>query len=172
MSKVVVKNIKELGEWDQVRVGFAVEGLNRILASELFRAALLAEKLTETRFEGSTHALTNQEVYDRIMKADQLHPLDELGVLDISVVLYRKSWSKVVGYTFFDSLSIWVNRKFFGGPCSIASNLLHESSHQLGFGHASTWATSVPYVMNKIVEKLWPVLCRDIDAKHDIWWNS
>lgn len=106
------------------------------------------------------------------MKADQLNPLDKVGELDISLVLYRKSWSHVVGYTFTNSLTIWVNRRYFGEPKGIASNLMHEASHQCGFTHQGRWATTVPYVLNKIVEELWEMLCDDIDDAYIKWWWS
>lgn len=166
MSKLVVTNLADLHEWDAKRIEFALLGANRILASAEFKAKLLAATLTET------NGLTNQGVYDCIMAADQLNPTDKKGELDVQVLLYRKSWSKVVGYTFVDSLSIWVNRKFFGGPCNIASNLVHESSHQLGFLHQGRWSTTVPYTLNRIVEEIWPKLCADVEKEYWAWWYS
>lgn len=166
MTRMEVTNLEDLHEWDAERIRFALEGVNRILASPMFGAEWLQAKLTET--EG----LTNQQVLDKILGADALSPLDKVGVLDVDVILYRKAWSKVVGYTFFNAVTIWVNRRFFGDACSIASNLLHESTHQLGFGHARSWATTVPYQANRIVEKLWPVLCKDIDERYWKWWYS
>ena len=166
MVRMEVTNLDQMHEWDAERIRFALEGINRILVSPMFEAEWLQAKLTET--EG----LNNRQVYDRIVGADALSPLDKVGVLDVEVILYRKAWSKVVGYTFFNAVTIWVNRKFFGGPENIASNLLHESTHQLGFGHAGHWATTVPYTANRIVEKLWPVLCKDVDERYWKWWYS
>src|SRR5690606_23212813 len=87
------------------------------------------------------------------------------GVLDISVMMYYKSWSKVVGYTFEGGLTVWVNHKFFGSPKNTASNLLHEASHQLGYFHNGAWAKTVPYTMNRIVEELWDELCGKIEVE-------
>lgn len=166
MDRVVVTNLSALGDWDKVRVGFALKGLNRILELPAFKLAVLDAKFTET------NGLSNLQVYEKIMEGDQLSPLDKKGVLDIQVVLYRKAWSRVVGYTYENGLTIWVNRKYFGDARSIASNLLHESTHQLGFYHNSVWASSVPYTMNRIVEDLWKVYCQDVTKEYNDWWNS
>jgi len=166
MVRMEVTNLDQMHEWDAERIRFALEGMNRILASPLFEEEWMKAKLTET--EG----LTNRQVLDKILCADALSPLDKVGVLDVEVILYQRSWSRVVGYTFFNAVTIWVNRKFFGGPMSICSNLFHESTHQLGFGHAGSWATTIPYTGNRIVEKLWPELCKDIDVRYWKWWYS
>lgn len=168
MSKLVVKNLSSLGEWDRTRVSFAVQGANIILKSTQFLEAVLDAKLTET------NGLTNNQVYSCIMRADQLNPLDKPDELDIQLTLYRKSFSRVVGYTFSNQLTIWVNRKYFGSAKSIASNLVHEASHQLGFTHNGVWATSVPYVLNRIIEKLWDTMpeVQAVDKKYWEWWNS
>lgn len=165
--KLVVTNLDCLHPWDKKRLEFAIEGANRILASPLFKTRLLEEKLTET------NGLTNLQVYEKIMAGDQLNPFDKLGETDIKVMLYRKTWSRVVGYTFIDSVTVWMNRKFFGQPKGIGSNLIHEAcGHQNGFLHQGRWATAVPYVLNRVTEELWDVLCVDIDEKYLEWWYS
>lgn len=173
MALMTVRNLKDIPEWDKSRIQFALTGGNRILAHPRFREELLKAKLTETQVNGVGPALTNHQVYARIVAGDQLHPLDNKDELDIEVILYRKTFSKVVGYTFTNSTTIWVNRKYFGKPKSIFSNLLHEGGgHQMGFLHNGRWATAVPYVLNQIAEKLWDELCQDIDREYEIWWNS
>lgn len=172
MAKLSITNLAKLHEWDRVRCEYAQKGADRILASPRLKEEFLRAKLTETQPEGVNHALTNEEVYKRIIKADQLYPTDKMDELDIEVLLYRKTFSKVVGYTYTNAITIWVNRKYFGAPKGICSNLLHECMHQLGFLHGGLWATSVPYTMNKISEKLWDELCKDIDAAYWKWWYS
>ena len=161
-----VNNLGCLHEWDQEKVKFALKGLHRITALQEHDDLWLSANLTET------NDLTSLQVLNRLKGGDQLSIGDELNTLDFNLVLYRKSFSKVVGYTFTDSLTIWVNRKFFGGPKGIASNLFHEATHQLGFLHNANWATTVPYTANRIVEALWDKHCKDIDAEYLAWWNS
>jgi len=170
--KFTVGNLSRLHEWDRKKIEFALQGLNRIILLPQFREELMKAKLTETKIDGAGAALDNLQVYQWIMSADQLHPLDKLSEFDIDVVLYRKSFSKVVGYTFTNSLTVWMNRKFFGSPMGIASNLFHEATHQLGFLHNGSWSTAVPYVINRITEKLWDEHCIDIDLAYEKWWYS
>jgi hypothetical protein len=166
--RIEITNIEQIPEWDRSRLKFGQEAANIILASPRFKEELLKSKMTET------NGMTSQQVYDCIMKADQLHPADKLGVLDIQAIMYYARWSGVVGYTYFNELKIWINRKFFGSPKYIQSNLIHESIHQLGFGHGGIFSTSVPYTMNRISEKLYDELpeCQELEKRYWAWWYS
>jgi hypothetical protein len=168
MSRIEITNLEQIPEWDRSRLRFGQEAANIILASPRFKEELLKSKMTET------NGMTSQQVYDCIMKADQLNPLDKLDVLDIQIVMYNARWSGVVGYTYFESLFVWVNRKFFGTPKYVASNLIHEPTHQLGFGHGGKFSTSVPYTMNRIAEILYDELpeCQELEKRYWVWWNS
>lgn len=108
----------------------------QVCATPLFAGKLLAATLTETQGK------TNLQVLSDITEMD----------LTISVNLYSSWWSHVIGYTYFATNTIHVNRKYFHGTVSIASNLLHECSHILGYTHDQVWATSVPYTLNRIFE--------------------
>lgn len=129
-----------------------VYGDNYIFAHPRFKEEVLSRHFTETGGKNS------EQIYETIQKGDQLNLADELGIIDLKIVMYNSWFSKVVGYTYLESLTIWINEKFFYGPKSVGSNLAHESMHQLGFTHNSTWSTSVPYQMNDIIEKLWKEL--------------
>lgn len=109
----------------------------KVVASPLFASKLLAATLTET------NGLTNAQVLDKLVQA----------TLSITVWMYNRWWTKVIGYTYFKTNTIYVNRKFFHGPVSVGSNLLHECSHILDFAHNGAWATSVPYTLNRIFEE-------------------
>lgn len=111
--------------------------LETVVGSDIFRQKFLAATLTETL------NLTNSGV---------LQSLDS-AVVSITVWMYYRWWTKVIGYTYFKTNTIYVNRKFFGGPVSVASNLGHEICHILGFPHDKVWATSVPYTFNRIFEE-------------------
>ena len=67
--------------------------------------------------------------------------------VEIHLVTYYKRFSKVHGYTYPDVNKIWLNRKYHSGAslCSEASNLAHELSHKLGYGHSFKATQSRPY---------------------------
>lgn len=176
MSQLKITNLKSIPAgapgWDRERLEFAIRGANRIFAHPRFNEEWLKARLTETTPDEEYIPLTNAQVFERIMAADQKNPLDEKGVADIQVVMYYGRFSRVVGYTYFSETRIWVNRKFWGAPKYVCSNLMHEYTHQLGFPHGGVWASSIPYTMNKIVEKLWDELCPDIEKDYWAWWYS
>lgn len=154
------------GEWDLKKLIYALQGLNRIAASARFKEEILKANCTETQ------DLTNEQVYEKLCSGNQLSADDEDGVNDFKAVMYRSRFSRVVGYTYLTSATIYFNSRFFGFPMSIASNVAHEVMHTHGFTHATTWSTSWPYTMNRIIEKLWAELCQDIDADFKAWWYS
>jgi len=92
----------------------------------------------------STNGKTAGEVVDHIRKS----------TVNIELIMYYKYFTKVHGYTEKGANWIKLNRKYHTGAslCSEASNLAHELSHKIGYGHAykSTVARpySVPYSIN------------------------
>ena len=147
-----VANLSGFNDYDKGIIEKATWGVNYIFTHPRFKEEILSRQFTETQ------GLSNQGIYDCIEKGDQLNLSDELGVLDLKLVMYNSWFSRVVGYTYLTSLTIWINAKFFAGPKSVGSNLAHEAMHQLGFTHNNYWASSVPYQMNEIIEKLWKEL--------------
>ena len=87
---------------------------------------------------------SNEEVVAHILNS----------TVDIELIMYYKRFSKVHGYTLPDVNKIWLNRKYHNGAslCSEASNLAHELSHKIGYGHnykSSVYRPfSVPYSIN------------------------
>lgn len=150
--KIRVDGVSGFSSSQKKTLDRAVWGVNQIFAHPRFKEEILSRQFTET------NGLKNEGIYECIQKGDQLNLADELGVVDLKVVMYNSWFSKVVGYTYLESLTIWVNEKFFAGPKSVGSNLAHESMHQLGFKHDNYWGSSVPYQMNEIIEKLWKEL--------------
>lgn len=121
------------------------EGMLRsLLVSEDFKEAVISRKYTST-------ALNGEEVYKKLIGS---------GKMDLKVTMYFSATSKVVGYTYPNSNTIFTNAKFYNRyfPCDIASNLTHEWSHKLGFEHSSASdRESVPYSLNEIIKRL----CKD-----------
>lgn len=150
--QIRVDGISGLSSSQKGTLDRGVWGDNYIFAHPRFKEEVLLTTFTETGGKTST------QVWETIEKGDQINLGDELGVIDLKIVMYNSWFSKVIGYTYVESLTIWINEKFFYGPKSVGSNLAHECMHQLGFTHNNTWSTSVPYQMNAIIEKLWKEL--------------
>jgi hypothetical protein len=136
------KPIKGHTQKDLERVKSAEAKINAMVKSECFEKFLLARPMIQT--EGRTNA----EVIAHLRQAN----------LEVPVVMYYKN-NRVVGYRQPPSPTIYTNRKFHAGttPCNAGSNLFHEWSHSLVYGH-SFKATrsrpySVPYSLNAVVSK-------------------
>lgn len=124
--------------------------IEHIFNSQEFKDEVIKRKYTSTK-------LTSAQIYDKLFGgAEALEPALDYE-MDLKVEMYYKRFSKVVGYTYPNTLTVWTNSKFHSwySPCLIASNLVHEYSHKIGFDHysASDWQ-SVPYQLNDIIEKL------------------
>jgi hypothetical protein len=123
--------------------------LHKIINSVAFREKILSAKMTETK------GLSNKEIYELIMSGKQLSSSDDDTIMDLDVFFYYKWWSRVVGYTYQTSKSVWTNVKYTYVDIMLGSNLVHEYTHQLGFKHLLVWKTSVPYTVGRIIEELW-----------------
>lgn len=123
----------------------AVDLITHVTTSKLFADKVMAAQFSET------NGFSNAQILSMVDNAEP----------KITVRVYKSWWSKVVGYTYFKSNTIYVNRKYLGGLVGVASNLLHEVMHILNFGHAGKWSSSVPYTMNRIFEEC----CLQMDLK-------
>lgn len=107
--------------------------------------------------------LNSQEYKKEVISRNGLSVYDHLtlyGEMKLIVTMYKKSLSKVVGYTNKNSPIIYTNSKFHDkyDECLVASNLAHEWTHKMGYGHksASDWS-SVPYSHSTIMRILCPL---------------
>ncbi len=110
---------------------------NGLVKSQCFSGLMESRRLIDT------NGKTPKEVVDHIRTSK----------LTVPVTMYYSN-NNIVGYRAPPSLTVYTNRKFHAGAtaCSRASNLTHEWSHSLGYGH-SFKATlsrprSVPYSIN------------------------
>lgn len=80
--------------------------------------------------------------------------------VDINLVTYYKN-NRTKGYTYPNSTTIWLNRKFHKGAsyCSEASNLAHELSHKIGYGHSFKASRSRPYTVPYSINAAFTVCC-------------
>ena len=135
--KVNIISLKGFTPQQENTIKLAWGIMDTVLNHDFFRHRLLQEKMSETK------GLTPQEVWETITGGDW----------NIHVVGYRPWhwWSKVVGY-FSGGDKIFINTRKMGSPLSVASLLVHENSHRLGFHHRFHWYSSVPYTLNRVFE--------------------
>lgn len=127
----------------------------KIFNSEAYKKAVLSNSFTNTK------GLSNLQIYEKLYEgAEALQPAVNYQ-LDLKVEMYYSFWSKVIGYTYPETLVVYTHSKFYDyyTACQMASNLVHEWTHKMGFDHTSAGdSTSVPYAHNDIVESL----CKDL----------
>jgi hypothetical protein len=119
----------------------AVEVLNKGCKLAKFKALVLEAKFTET------NGLTNDEIYNKLS--------EHVNLVKVSFFngSFRQNYIwKTVGLDVGDGV-VYVNRHFVTNEKALASLILHETCHKLGFSHFHYKPTSVPYVMNDIIEE-------------------
>jgi len=145
-NKVNLVNVTKLRNFtkkEEIKLHKYIKVMNETIASKCFFNFINSRKIIKT------NSLKNSEVINMLRTYN----------VKIELEMYYKRWSKVSGYTEPNVSWIKLNRKFHTGAslCSEASNLAHELSHKLGFGH-SYRATkqrpfSVPYSINEGFKK-------------------
>jgi len=141
--------------------------LNKLFASREFFNAVLEHKYSSQKTFVQNQGYTNEQIYDLLhLGKETLSPVAD-GLMNLELKAYYED-SDTVGYTFTQSKTIYVNRKFYNRytPAQIARNLMHEWLHKVGFSHdvAATARRpySVPYGMGKIAE----TVGRNLVSKH------
>lgn len=138
---------------DKLHYSFSV--LEQVVNSEEFKDRVINFKNSKgVRAFASNNGLSNEEIYEIFMEGRETLQPDTAGEMNFYLKLYNKSWSKVIGYTTPDTNVINLNWKFFKNfkPHEVASNLAHEWTHKIGFGHRSAKEhDSAPYAIGYIV---------------------
>jgi hypothetical protein len=137
----------------------AVEKIKVVINSIEFKERVLNHTYNKEKTFVDNNDLTNAQVYQKIMdgKEDLIPEID--NEMDVDVTMYYKR-SSTVGYTYPNTTKTWVNSRFFNGYThgQVASNVVHEWTHKIGFGHAyrsnSSRPYSVPYAVGSIIEEL------------------
>lgn len=162
-DRVIVTPV-EPGEPIKLRVkildtsGFSKSDLEKIKKAEdiievVVNSAAYAFDFLDAKFT-ETNGDSNKKILDTLLSGD-CQFTDADGTMDLKLIMYYKRYSGVVGYFDGTPFSIFINRKFFSTPLSIASNLLHEYFHMIGYSHYGVFDTSVPYLGgNTIFERV------------------
>jgi hypothetical protein len=122
----------------------AVQVLNKGCKLAKFKALVLQAKFTET------NGLTNQQIYNKLM--------EHVNLVKVSFFngSFRQNYIwKTVGLDVGDGV-VYVNRHFVTNEKALASLILHETCHKLGFSHLIKGGkyTSIPYTCNRIIEEV------------------
>lgn len=155
-------NIKMVGmsRMKENKILDAADILRNIFSSVEFKNKILNHRYKGRRAFAQNRGLTNYQIYHRILDGvERLTPYRN-NAMDVEVQLYTDHDSIVLGYTYPRSKRIWMNSKFFNRHTSgkVASHLVHEWLHKLGFSHdyenTKRRKYSVPYAVGYIVREL------------------
>jgi hypothetical protein len=141
------------------KVHRALEIIKRVVASSEFKSRVLNYTYQGKKQFVDNRGYTNGQIYQILLngREELLPELDH--EMDLELELYYSSRS-TVGYTYPNTLRIWMNTRFFNSytPAQVAGNIFHEWLHKLGFDHASSYSvardSSVPYAIGYLIEEL------------------
>lgn len=137
----------------------ALERAKIVINSTAFKERVLNHTHNGEKTFVKNNGQSNEEIYETIMNAaeDLLPEADQ--EMDLDITLYYKN-NSTVGYTYPDTIRIWVNDKFFSNYTlgQVAANAVHEWTHKIGYGHSRYNSPdrpyTVPYGIGTIIEEL------------------
>ena len=136
-----------------------------IFIQRIIRTSEFRDRVLKHTFEGklqfaNNNGLSNAQIYQALVDgSEELKPGANYK-MDLELELYTNNFTSTVGYTYPNTLRIWMNRKFFNRYSSeeVARNVFHEWTHKLGFGHDSSATArrpySVPYALGSIIQEM------------------
>lgn len=137
----------------------AVDLIKQVIASEEFKNSILNHKYKGKKTFVDNDGLSNAQIYRKILESSEKLNLKKNNTMDVTLVTYRVS-ANVIGCTLPSVNKIWMNTRYLNSftPRQVASNLIHEWLHKLGFKHdyerTPERPYSVPYAVGYLVEKL------------------
>lgn len=138
--QVVIGSITSQSTEEYKMAEAAIELLNRVLKTEVFKNRLISTPMTET------NNLNNEAIYALLSK--RFYKIN----VEFFTGTFRQNYIyHTVGYDVGNGVT-YCNRFFVKDPETLSSLLMHELMHKLGFKHNKIKSTSVPYQMNKIIE--------------------
>lgn len=152
-------NLRNFSIAKEQKMRDALERLKIVINSEEFKQEILSHTFNGEYSFANNNGLTNDEIYEVILRGAETLMPEEDEEIDVDITLYYSN-NSTVGYTYPDSTRIWVNDKFFSGFTlgKVAANVAHEWTHKIGFGHdfnrTAIRPYSVPYGVGSIIQKL------------------
>ncbi len=142
------------------KVRKAVQIIKKVIHSREFKNRILNYEYHGRKTFVDNHGLSNEEIYQKILDgAEIMGNTTKNNTMDVELELYKQK-TKTIGYTYPNTVRIWMNKKYFSrySPIKVADNLMHEWMHKLGFTHEVIWSKdrdhSVPYAIGYLVEEL------------------
>lgn len=137
----------------------AIEIIKKVVATEEFRSKVLNHTYNGVKTFVDNDGFSNAQIYQKILDGSESLQPTKNNTMDMEVELYYAA-TTTVGYTYPNTKRIWVNTKYFNTNSveKVASNLMHEWLHKVGFGHAQSYSTSrdysVPYAIGRMISSL------------------
>ena len=142
------------------KVEAALEFIQKIVRTSTFRDRVLNHTYNGKKQFVDNNGLTNEQIYQKLLEgAETLLPSID-SQMDLDLELYTNYSTSTVGYTYANTIRIWMNRKYFDAYDAeeVARNVFHEWTHKLGFTHSSSATSSrpysVPYALGSIMEDM------------------
>lgn len=152
-------NLRDFGTEDEKKMKDALDRLEIVINSAEFRERIINHIWRGEQTFNDNDDLTNEEIYQKLMTGREDLLPEEDQELDLDMTLYYRN-NSTVGYTYPDTIRIWVNDKFFSNYSlgQVAANAVHEWTHKVGFTHDfrnnPDRPFSVPYAIGSIVREM------------------
>jgi hypothetical protein len=144
---------------EKKKVEDALKVVKSIIQSKELRRSIASFTFQGTKQFAQNGGLTNMQIYSKIIEGAEVLNPEENWAMDLELELYRDR-SSTVGYTYPDTMRVWVNRKYFDtfSSAEIAGNIFHEWMHKIGFEHdrksTARRPYSVPYGLGYLIRDL------------------
>ena len=144
---------------DEEKFEEAIKMIKRVVSSLEFKERVLNHTYNGVKTFVDNGGLSNAQIYKIILEGAETLNKIKNNTMDMEIELYYADTS-TVGYTRSNSPRVWVNSKYFYtfSTSGVATNLMHEWLHKLGFRHGSFYTPSrdysVPYAIGRIVGSL------------------
>lgn len=145
---------------DMDKVEAAILAIQQIIRTPEFKKRVLEHSYQGVFQFVDNRGFSNAEIYQLLLDGSETLLPNKNSAMDLQLELYTNYSTSTVGYTYPNTLKIWMNRKFFDtyDTSQVARNIFHEWTHKLGFGHDSSATArrpySVPYGLGSIVQDL------------------
>lgn len=141
-------SLTNFSEQQEEKMNEALKRLKLVINSVEFKERVLNHTYNGEKTFVDNEGMTNEEIYEKIMQADEVLLPEIDQEMDLDITMYYK-YSSTVGYTYPNTTRIWVNSRFFNGFSfgQVAANAAHEWTHKLGYGHAFYNTPSRPYTV-------------------------
>jgi hypothetical protein len=108
---VINETLRDFGPDDEAKMKEALARLEIVVNSTEFRDKVIEHIFNGERTFNDNDGLTNEEIYEKLMtgKEELLPTVD--NEIDLDLTLYYSN-NSTVGYTYQNTIKIWVNNKF------------------------------------------------------------